>query len=286
MSRLDLFLRDEVQQLIDAFAQCFRVKITLFSASMEVLRVDLNNPGSEFCRLVQTTLHRRHQCEAMDRQMCHRARLVNAVTPYRCHAGLLEATVPLRVEGLIVGFLMLGQYRDAPFPPPDLPELLREPFLRVPYFDATTGGNLLTLFSMLVRYLVNQELVSLSRGPLMDNIAGYIAENLASDLSSQTIAQAVNKSSSTVCHTVKAKTGLSLTDFLATKRVERFEVLVQQRPECTIQEASLAVGFRDALYFSRVYRRLPSRSAKPRGRRYVHPGGRILHAHNLKLPLY
>lgn len=264
--RMNVFLRDEVQQLIDALAHSFRVKITLFSAAMEELRVGLQNPGSPFCRLVQQPLKRLHQCQAMDRQMCHRAQALAKPTQYRCHAGLVEAVLPIQVEGITLGYLMVGQFRDTVEPSPDVarpwaalgqdPETLREAFFGVPYLDPVTRDNMLTLGAMLVQFLVSQEFVSLKRGPVMDSLSAWVHDHLAEPFGVEEAARALGKSPSTLSHTVKAKTGMSFTQFVSRRRIERFEALARQRPGMNVQEGALAVGFPDPLYFSRTYKKL------------------------------
>ena len=266
LQSMPVFLRDEVQELIDAFAHCFRVKITLFSATMEELRVGLKNPGADFCHLVQEPLHLLGQCRAMDRDMCNRARAINGMTRYRCHAGLIEAILPIRVEGVSLGFLMLGQFRDSLEPLPVIQarwnslngsdESLRAAFFRLPYFDALTLEKMMTLFSMLVQFIVSQQFVAIERGNLMNRVTQYVIEHLAEPIMVDELAAALDKSTSTIAHTVKEKTGLSLGQFIARRRIEQFELLLRGRPETTIQEGALAVGFGDPLYFSRVYRRL------------------------------
>jgi len=265
-NRMNVFLRDEVQELIDALAHSFRVKITLFSANMEELRVGLHNPGSSFCQLIQNPLKRLHQCRDMDRQMCHRAQALNKTTQYRCHAGLVEAVLPIRVEGLTLGFLMVGQFRDTLEPSDAVAgqwanlggaaSALRDAFFSVPYLDPTTRDNMLKLGSMLVQFLVNQEFVSLNRGPLMDAVSAWVNDHLTGQPRVQDAAAALGKSVSTVAHTVKAKAGVSFTQFVARRRIEKFESLVRLRPAVNIQEGAQAVGISDPLYFSRLYKRV------------------------------
>jgi AraC-like DNA-binding protein/ligand-binding sensor protein len=264
--RLNVFLRDEVQKLIDALAHSFRVKITLFSANMEELRVGLQNPGSPFCHLVQQPLKRLHQCRAMDRQMCHRAQALGQTAPYRCHAGLVEAVLPISLEGITVGFLMVGQFRETVEPSAEVaaqwaatgasPEVVRDAFFAVPYLDPVTRDNMLTLASVLAQFLVNQEFVSLNRGPLMDGLSAWVQEHLTEPIRIDDAADALGKGASTLAHTVKAKTGMSFTQYLSRRRIERFEALARQRPGMNVQEGALAVGFADPLYFSRTYKQI------------------------------
>ena len=111
--KLGLFFNEEVQRLIDSFAYCFKVKITVFSSEMEELLVGLQNPGSQFCRLVQKNLQFRYRCCRQDKLMCERCEQKHELLVYNCYAGLREAVIPIKIEETLIGYAMLGQFRTS-----------------------------------------------------------------------------------------------------------------------------------------------------------------------------
>jgi len=269
---LQVFLRDEVQELIDALAHTFGVRITLFSPAMDELRVGLQNPGSDFCHMVQGPLRRLHQCQLMDRQMCRRAEHLDRMAAYRCHAGLLEAVLPLRSGSQIVGYLMVGQFRDTEVPSDEVldPRTLDHPeeqplldaFRATPFLDPVSQEKMLTLASMLVQFFVSQGFVGIRRTGVMEAVADWVSGNLDQELRIDEVARILGKSTSTVARAVKEATGRSFRQFVQLKRVERFETLVRTRPDLRIGEAALQAGFADSLYFSRVYRQIRGRTPR------------------------
>jgi hypothetical protein len=96
MERMSIFIDKEVQRLIDSFAHCFRVKITIFSARMEELIVGLQNPGAGFCRLIQKKLNARYRCLRQDKMMCEQCQGKQELLIYDCYAGFTETVIPIR----------------------------------------------------------------------------------------------------------------------------------------------------------------------------------------------
>lgn len=253
----------QVQGLLDALAQAFRVKITLFSPTMDEWAVGLNNPGSPYCRLVQTSLKKLHLCRAMDRDMCLRARNLGRPTAYRCHAGLLEAVLPINRDGELLGYLMVGQFRDATVPAlaqRDQDVGMTKAWDEVPVLDETTRDHVLSLCTLLVDFLVGRGLLGTTRGPVIDAAAQIVRKRLGEPLTIAQVAAEVGRSPSTLAHLFKEETGAGFTRYRTLRRIERFEELVRRDPRGEIREAAAQAGFPDPLYFSRVYRQIRGQS--------------------------
>lgn len=273
MSRsMHVFLHPEVQGLIDAFARSFPAKITLFSASMEELSVALGNPGSPFCRVVREEMGLVGLCKAMDRAMCSRAVGNDGVTRYRCHGGLVEAILPVKIDGRIIGYFMLGQFRDGG-PVDDSiwehartrgvdVEHIRRSFESVPLFSPEAIGSMMELFAMLVRFIVSQRYVAAPQGILLNRIESWIQDNIHQAFRLDNMARDLAKSPSALSHTVKDKAGMSLGSLVALRKVEAFEEQMRRHPEWGIKEGADWLGYDDPLYFSRVYRKIRGQPPK------------------------
>jgi len=264
--KLGLFFDPEVQRLIDSFAYCFRVKITVFSPEMEELIVGLQNPGSRYCRIVQKGLQIRYRCCRQDKLMCERCARGRRLTIYRCHAGLSEAVLPLEIDGQLIGYAMLGQFRTATAAPQDMladwakakfdPADLTAAYLEQPYYDEAALDNILNLFSMLVSFIVSRDYVRVRRTHLVELVLAWLDEHMGEPADLTLVAKAVNRCPSAVSHAVKRQLGLSFKQLATLKKIQKFESLVARDPAVSIQEAALAVGFEDSLYFSRIYKKV------------------------------
>ncbi|MDR2020227.1 MAG: PocR ligand-binding domain-containing protein [Treponema sp.] len=266
--KLNLFFDEEVQRLIDSFAYCFKVKITVFSAGMEELIVGLQNPGSRFCQLVQKKLRFRYRCCRQDKLMCERCERKRELLVYHCYAGLSEVVIPIQVEETFIGYGMLGQFRTRERLSEEISQdwikagfdrkTLEAAFLEQPFFDQPALDNMLRLFSMLVAFIVTREYVKVRRPGLTERVLQWLEAHIADsgNLDLDKIAAAMQRSRSTVSHTIKRQLGLSFKQLCILKRIQRFESLIAADPGISIREAAVRVGYEDPFYFSRIYKKI------------------------------
>ena len=263
--KLGLFFDGEVQRLIDSFAYCFKVKITIFSARMEEMVVGLQNPGSAFCQLIQKKLRFRYRCCRQDKLMCEKCEKEDDVIVYNCYAGLTEVVLPIKIEGKLIGYGLLGQFKtdnglqeeitQAWIKAGFTPEELREAYEAPPFFDKPALDNMLRLFSMLVAFVVTREYVRIRRPGVTEQVIHWLDEHIAEPLSLDGAAAAVNYSNSTISHTLKRQLGMSFKKVCILKKIQRFESIIAADPVLSIQEAAALVGYEDPLYFSRIYKK-------------------------------
>ncbi len=185
--KLYLFFDEEVQRLIDSFAYCFRVRITIFSSEIEELIVGLQNPGSQYCQLIQKKLRCRYRCLRQDKLMCSNCASKKKLTMYQCHGGCSEAVLPMEVEGNIIGYAMLGQFRTSMTVQNDILQEwkknnldeneLRAAYDNQPFFNAETVKNMLRLFSMLITFVISRDYVRVRHPTLAENVLRWINDN-------------------------------------------------------------------------------------------------------------
>jgi AraC-like DNA-binding protein len=264
--KLGLFFDEEVQHLMDSFAYCFKVKITVFSLDMEELIVGLQNPESRYCQLIQRELRIRYRCCRQDKMMCTRCQQRRELLVYQCHAGLSEVVMPIKVEDTSIGYAMLGQFRTRNALPAEIlrqwseagfeAKKLQDSFMDQPFFDTVTLENMLRLFSMLVTFIVARKYIKVRRPGLAEQIVQWVETHIADSMSLDKIAFAMNRSKSSVSHIVKQQLGLSFTQLCILKRIQRFESIIAMDPDISIQEAAVMIGYEDPFYFSRIYKKV------------------------------
>jgi ligand-binding sensor protein len=265
-NNLNLFLDEEVQNLIDSFAYCFRVKITVFSPEMEELIVGLQNPGSQYCQLIQKGLRYRYRCLRQDKLMCENCASKKRLTIYQCHAGCSEAVLPMEVNGKIIGYAMLGQFRTGTIVPSDIlqewkknkldTEELCAAYDNQPFFNAETVKNMLRLFSMLIAFLITRDYVRVRRPTLVENVLRWINDNITEQIELDDAVEDLQRSRSAISHAVKKQLGMSFKQLCTIMKIQKFESIIAVQPDISITEAAALVGYDDPLYFSRMYRKV------------------------------
>lgn len=264
--KLGLFFDPEVHRLIDSFAYCFRVKVTVFSSEMEELIVGLQNPGSTFCRLIQSRLRIRYRCCRLDKLMCEQCGQSRKLTVYRCHVGLSEAILPIEVEGRLIGYGMLGQFRTMDSPLPEAiaewtgagmdESVLIEAYQQQPLYDQQVLDNMLALFSMMISYIVSRDYVRVRQARTVERVLSWLEDHMSETVELEEVAEALGCSRSAISHALKRHLGMSFKEVATMRKVQKFESIIARDPYTSVQNAALAVGYEDPLYFSRVYKKL------------------------------
>jgi AraC-like DNA-binding protein/ligand-binding sensor protein len=273
LEKLGIFYDKEVQLLIDSFAECFRVRFTIFSAECEDITWGNLYDLSHYCKTVRENLHLLPYCLNQNRRMCHRCEPAQNPLIYRCHAGLHESVMPIKVDKKLIGYAMIGQFRigeGVGESKNDIPaelftqcakadidtEVLWDAWRELPLYDKAATQNMVNLFSVLINFIVMREYINVRQPGLAEKISHWLDEHIAEPVELDDLANTVCRCRSTVSHTIKLQFGMSFKQFHTLKRVQRFESLIAAEPTMTIAEAALKVGYDDPLYFSRIYKKL------------------------------
>lgn len=261
---IDLILHDDVKRLLDHFAAVMNLSIVLFNAKGEIIQRGLNRRNSDYCRLMQNHLFGYERCVTMDASKQRESIATRSTVCYRCHAGLREAIAPVMAEGIPAGFVLIGQFRTTRKLPaevkrrcgePQLSAAVEQAFEKLTYITPAKLDSLLGMFSLLIDYIVTKELVGLRRNRTLLRIEQYIADHVESSITLSEVARYVGKSSSTVSHLVKNKTGMTFKNMVIEHKLDRAEKLMKSNPEKTIEEIAGEIGYDDPFYFSRLYRK-------------------------------
>jgi AraC-like DNA-binding protein len=260
-----------------AFRNCTGLPLSLRSGDCFGLAHQDDPRGSSFCALM--TQHN-HTCAAC---LASQQRLTLSVGAeagtQKCHAGLNESAVPVRVGSRIVGYLQTGQTLQHRPTPAQLRRLVQqltalgveaehERFVAaytqsriVPQVQYEAILRLLTIFAQQLGELSNRLLLQEER-PDHSAIARartYIAGRYTEVLTLTEVARVVSMSPYHFCKRFHAVTGLTFTDYVARVRIEHVRQSLLD-PQVRISEAAYAGGFQSLSQFSRVFRRVVGES--------------------------
>lgn len=104
---------------------------------------------------------------------------------------------------------------------------------------------------------VEVEAARLSR--VMEMITGYIREHYMHEFSMQDVARVMNYSEAYFCKLFKQCFGQNFTSYLTEYRVNEAKKMLEQ-PTVNIKEIGRAVGYGDANYFAKVFKRITGHS--------------------------
>jgi AraC-like DNA-binding protein len=261
---LEVLLSDEVCRLLDSFAATMNIQVVFCSRSGEVLKRGRSFGNSNYCTLMQNKFFGIERCIQLDRKMQKLCQEKGKPLLYRCHAGLYELIAPVKILGEVAGFIMFGQFRSDKTVPEFAADDAEVPaaFAELPYFDTEAVMSMEELIKMLIRYIVDKELVSYSGSMKLQHLRYFIAENFSRKTTLHQAAKYLHMSESSLTHFLKDNYQTSFKQLLIEKRLTNAEKLLRDDPSLSIAEAALQSGFDDPHYFSRLYRKVRGQTAK------------------------
>lgn len=217
---------------------------------------------SPFCRLVQNNPKAKMQCVYTDADAFERARHSGKIYIYRCRFGLCEAACPLYKNGVLSGYLMMGQVKDG-LPGTDAVVISEA----LPYVsDRPELEKTVSSLSSVPRekMLALADIISLCADRLTDGFApqnardlaasavGYINRNIGKKLTVDIICSAFSCSRSTLMKCFRRDCGVTVNEYIVSRRIDIAKELLQYS-ELPVSEIASKCGFSDQLYFSRVF---------------------------------
>lgn len=262
---LKTILKPEVQRIFDHFSACFNMRIVFFSLQGEMLRQCQNRPDSRYCLLLREHVFGEETCRRLDHGQCQEAAHTGHLRCYECHAGLVEATMPIHHDGQLLGFVAIGQLRSQAALPPAMAsawETTGLPLvaLEAAYHELSLAAPgqieaIIDLFSLMVQYIVSQHMIALGGNSALETIRAYIETHIAEEITVQDVARLIDRSASTVSHLFTRHLGKSFKQTLIEMKLTHAEAYMRDHPDGTVADAAASAGYTDPLYFSRLYRR-------------------------------
>jgi AraC-like DNA-binding protein/ligand-binding sensor protein len=243
----------ELNRVLGHFSRVFDVRTTFFDADgHELAGLDVK-AMSGLCRRRRRDPAFDARCVSCDRQHIEEARGTGESLVYRCHAGLIEAVVPLRDEaGGFLGALVFGQIRPRGGRGRRLPAALRRPFLDLPESTEARVGDVAQLLQYVSEHIIRSQLVRRRSPDWADRLDRYIDEHIGERLTLAGLARAIHVSPSFLSHRAAGELGRPPLEHVAEKRLQ----LARRRLRggATVREVAADLGFYDAFHLSRRFK--------------------------------
>jgi AraC-like DNA-binding protein len=256
----------ELEELFENFSVCHGVKVWLYSTSglCHHLGGWLERPPGNYCALIQNGLYGRERCHALDRAKWHESIATGSTVRYECHGALLNVVKPIHIESKLLGFFIVGEIRTRK----ELPAALlrdwrqrhgnndfEEAFKRIPHHDERRVESMLAIFSALVDHVVSRHMISLPGDALLGQVLEYVRSHVSEPIRIGEVAKSMDRSSSCISHLFRERFQASFKHTVIEVKLQKAEEYLRTYPGISVQEAAWRVGYDDAFYFSRLYKK-------------------------------
>ena len=264
---------EQMLGLMQSFYVLTDIRLVLFDNDFKEITA-YPKEGCEFCRMMKGQKNTRRKCAYADRRACEKSQQTNSPTVYKCHAGLVEAVVPLHENEKIIGYLMFGQLADSP----DKGALFEKAsVLSQKYgFDkqalATAIDNITCknteeiaaaakLMEACTGYIIYKELITPQSSKKFEQIRTYIDSHLEEDITISKLCGELDIGRTQLYELFSREAKMGVAEYLRRRRLHRAKKLLKAT-ELSIAEIASLVGFTDYNYFSRVYKKTYGKSPK------------------------
>lgn len=218
---------------------------------------------SEFCSLIkQKHPEKCLACNEKGFQMCAKA---GHYVSYHCHAGMIDAVMPLMQNDQIIGYIMFGQMRPDQSVEKHLKTItdiygkeydtakLQRSLQQMTIWDDERIHSTVALLDICISYLLVNKIFFTKKNQLMDQLDDYINAHLNQKITIEELCRYFNTSRTTLYTMFQNCMDCSLKKYICRKKIDAAKMLLITT-EMPICEIGLAVGFEDYNYFLRIFK--------------------------------
>lgn len=255
----------ELKQATKDFYNMTGIKIVLFDETRRHL-YSYPETMCSFCKTVRQCDELTKKCREFDNigfDMCERT---HKPYIYRCHMGLAEAITPICEGDVIIGYMMMGQIlcdgakdnvERAMISAADTYGLDQSRFrIGLEEFRSVSDEfirSALSVMAMCVCYLYSNRIIRSRSEDLSAQLRIYVENHFAEEISVPDLCRRMYISKSKLYHLSMQAFGMGVSDYVRQRRIEEAKRLLSTT-EKRVAEIAESVGFRDANYFTRVFR--------------------------------
>lgn len=236
------------------------IRTVIFDATFQEVLAYPEKPCN-FCESIRTNEELRKRCDESDLVAFEKCKETKNMHIYKCHAGLVEAAMPIQNENKIIGYMMLGQITDIK-DKKGLKELESEIFEKygiacntaeIKYKNKNQILAATKLLEICTDYMILREMIEEENEKLSVAAKAYIDAHLAEEINIYDLCEYLGTSRTKLYETFKKDCGVGIAAYIKDKRLVTARRLLKNT-ELTVSDVSASVGFYDYNYFSRVYK--------------------------------
>lgn len=253
-----------LQSAVENFAILSNVSVSVYDGNRNFIASGKDNIS--FCKKVRKNVFLSKECTNCDKNGFALCENEKKPCKYRCHMGLTEITAPITFNGVLIGYIIIGQFADFENKKNIIenvtvasqkysfnPEKLLECVSSIPTADAKFINALCQLAEMCVSYITLNNILHLESNGLATEIRLYIVNNLDKELSVEIICKKYGLSATALYKTFKSAYGCSLSEIIQWERMKKAKELLSIT-SLSVSEVASAIGIPDANYFSRKFK--------------------------------
>ncbi|MFD0894488.1 helix-turn-helix domain-containing protein [Luteolibacter ambystomatis] len=264
----------------EAFRNATGLPLQFSGTDLEDRCVEIGTPGTaELCEALNLCKNSCFACIETNRRLLEEAE-VNGPTSCHCFAGLVSSAIPVRFQDCILGYLKTGQVFSQQPTEQDFGgllekigrngldtgtiELLRSTFFQTRAVEPVRYSSMIFLLQSFALQLGQQADLLAVQGQSEEpssvaKAREFIETRLHEPITLSSVARVAGFSESHFCRIFREVTGLTMTDYISRRRIERAKKELL-KVDSRVSSVAFDVGFQSISQFNRTFTRITGTS--------------------------
>lgn len=264
---------EKLEKLLKSFYVLTHVRIVIYDNNFNEI-VSYPRNDCDFCRHIRINKLGEIKCHQSNLEAFKRCYQSEDLYVYKCHAGLVEAMIHLRIKDIIVGYIMFGQISDIEddnlrfinlckengYNEND--EKMKKYIKKIEFLSEEELQASSTILLSLAKYAVNERLVSVRKEKFTYDLEQYLEEHISdNEIRISDLSKYLSMSRTNLYNAAEKYLGMGIARYIKLYRIEKAKTLLIESDE-SITEIAYKVGFNDYNYFCRVFKSEVGKPAK------------------------
>ena len=258
------FETKELHDLMKNFYILTGIRIVILDESYREI-VSYPEGNIPFCAYMRQNPAFETLCQQSDRESFEKCRKTQRLNMYSCHAGLIEASMPIMENGAIIGYIMFGQIANKKDKDSFLQDLSgkcagygipvpKEKIEKIRYKSNQQLVAAANILETCTSYILQKNLIKPSRIQLFNMVDQYITEHMDDNITVESLCETFNISRTRLYTAMKPYVNGGIAAYIRKKRLELAKELLKTT-DMGISEICDRVGFSDYNYFLRAFKK-------------------------------
>ncbi len=253
----------KISRALDDFYSATGINMDLFRVDFSRVAERSHSKNNRYCSEIQNTAQGAESCCFADIALLEKCRDTKTVQMHTCHAGLVDIAVPILYDNEIIGYIIFGQMKNSRDFSPVLSYVssigldlkkMEGYFNELPLFDSDKIESISSIATMLVKYILLENMLKPCYDDSLQKAVSYISENLSQNISIYTLSKSTGVSKSVLYRRFRTTFDCTVSEYINSLRIDKACDLLL-KSDMTVEEISQNLGFVSASYFCKVFKK-------------------------------
>lgn len=247
-----------LEKLLNDFYNVTGLSIGVYNAEYKSV-TNIDNAKQKFCRIIQED--NPQACIDSDDYLLKNCAKTKKAAIHICHAGLVDAVLPVIINDEVAGYIVMGQARSTlnfdeiagRLPKKLLPELKKH-YDELEDYSNNQIESALRIVSTLITTILKEQMIKMKNEHLSAAAKDYINSHISEDLSVKILCEKLNVSKNFLYNCFNKDLDCTINRYIIKKRIEKAAELLKSTA-LPISEIAELSGIPDYSYFCKLFKK-------------------------------